>query len=152
MFSSNGAFTSESAWSGSGGGCSSVEGAIAAQKNFVPSSCRNRATPDAAMDGGSAGAVQTYVSLEGGWYAVWGTSLSAQLLAGVVAIANGERTSSLASALSDIYADASGALYTNDFRDITSGTTGAGKGWDFVSGLGSPVVNSLIPNYLVKQY
>src|SRR6202521_1793099 len=38
---SNGTLVSETAWSGSGGGCSSVEPAISAQTGFVPSSCNN---------------------------------------------------------------------------------------------------------------
>jgi hypothetical protein len=52
--------------------------------------------------------------------------------------------------LSDLYSDAAGAPYStpyiSNFRDITSGTAGnfsAGPGWDFVTGLGSPLLNSL---------
>ena len=153
----NGSVASETAWNGSGGGCSAIESAIPAQKGFVPSTCRNRAVPDVAIDGGSVSAVPVLVSDQGGWYDVWGTSLAVQLWAGVVAIANGERTSPLTMTLSGLYTDAAGApgsaLYLDNFRDITSGTAGrfsAGRGWDFVTGLGSPLANSLVPGYLTK--
>jgi hypothetical protein len=41
-----------------------------------------------------------------------------------------------------------GATYATDFRDITSGSKGtcsAGPGYDFVTGLGSPLANNLAP-------
>ena len=87
---SNGTLVSETAWSGSGGGCSSVEPAIAAQTGFVPSSCKNRAAPDVSMDGGGLSPVYVYISGQGGWYAFYGTSLSVQLWAGVTALANAQ--------------------------------------------------------------
>jgi len=155
---SNGTVASETAWSGSGGGCSSVEPAIPAQKGFVPSNCNRRATPDVAMDGGGSSPVFVYISLQGGWYAVYGTSLSVQLWAGVIAIADGLRSTPLKASLSDLYADAAGApssaLYIDNYRDIVSGGTrkfSSTPGWDFVTGLGSPLVNSLVPSYLVGQ-
>ncbi|HEV2173476.1 MAG TPA: S53 family peptidase [Nitrospira sp.] len=157
---SNNTVNSETAWSGSGGGCSAVEPAISSQTGFVPSSCTHRATPDVAMDGGNQSPVYVYISLQGGWYSVYGTSLSVQLWAGVVAIANGLRGSStpLAAALNDLYVDAAGApsslAYIDNYRDITSGKAGsfsAGSGWDFITGLGSPKVDSLVPSYLIKS-
>jgi len=155
---SNGTVAFETGWSGSGGGCSAVEPAIAAQAGFVPTTCRNRATPDVAMDGGSGSPVYVYISDQGGWYAVYGTSLSVQLWAGVTALANGLRSTPLNGTLGDLYADAAGAptsaLYIDNYRDITSGQAGsfsAAPGWDFVTGLGSPLVSSLVPLYLAKQ-
>jgi uncharacterized membrane protein len=156
---SNGSVASETAWSGSGGGCSTQEPALPAQSGFVPpSSCTNRATPDVAMDGGSTSPVYVLISDQGGWYAVYGTSLSVQLWGGVIALANGLRSTPLNGTLADLYTDAAGApssaLYFDNYRDITSGTAGsfsAGAGWDMVTGLGSPLVNSLVPSYLVNQ-
>jgi uncharacterized repeat protein (TIGR01451 family) len=154
----NGALVSETAWSGSGGGCSSVEPAIAAQTGFVPSSCRKRAIPDVSMDGGAISPVSVLISGQGGWYSVFGTSLSVQLWAGVVAIANGLHGSPLTGILNALYTDAAGAPssmpYTNNYRDSTAGSAGsfsAGPGWDFITGVGSPLVSSLVPSYLVKQ-
>jgi subtilase family serine protease len=137
----------ETAWSGSGGGCSSVEAALTEQKGFVPTTCTRRGVPDVSMDGGGSSAVAVQVSLQGGWYDVYGTSLAVQLYAGVVGIANSGRTTHLSSTLVDLYTAAKSS-YLTDFRDITSGTAGrftAGTGWDFVTGLGSPLANALIP-------
>ncbi len=150
---SNGTLVSETAWSGSGGGCSSVEPAIAAQTGFVPPSCRNRATPDVSIDGGGLSPVYVLISGQGGWYAVYGTSLSVQLWAGVTALANARHGAPLNGVQSALYAEAAGAPsatpYTSNYRDITSGSAGsfsAGPGWDFVTGLGSPLVNALVPS------
>jgi subtilase family serine protease len=148
---SNGTLASETAWSGSGGGCSSVEPAMAAQTGLVPSSCKNRATPDVSIDGGGLSPVYVLISKQGGWYSVYGTSLSVQLWAGVTALANALHGASLNGVQSALYADAAGAPssapYTSNYRDITSGSAGsfsAGPGWDFVTGLGSPLVNTLV--------
>jgi hypothetical protein len=150
---SNGTLVSETGWSGSGGGCSSVEGAITAQAGFVPSSCKNRATPDVSMDGGGVSPVYVLISGQGGWYSVYGTSLSVQLWAGVTALANALHGSGLNGVENALYSDAAGAPssapYTNNYRDITSGSAGsfsAGPAWDFVTGLGSPLVNALVPS------
>jgi subtilase family serine protease len=132
----------ETAWSGSGGGCSLYEASLAAQNGFVPSTCKKRASPDVSMDGGAASPVAVYISLQGGWYDVWGTSLSVQVYAGIVGLMNGLRSTPLSSTLADLYAAATKDGYPIFFRDITSGTAGsfsAGPGWDFVTGLGSPM-------------
>lgn len=144
---------SETAWNGSGGGCSTQEAALPFQKAFLPATpvCKNRAVPDVAISGGPSSAVSVLVSDQGGWFEVYGTSLAVQLYAGIIGDANATRgTALLSSTLSDLYADAknapNSAPYISNFRDITSGTAGsfsAGPGWDFVTGLGSPLVNSL---------
>jgi len=68
------------------------------------------------------------------------------------------RSAPLDGTLADLYADAAGipssAPYTANYRDITSGQAGsfsAGPAWDFITGLGSPLVNSLVPSYLATQ-
>jgi subtilase family serine protease len=149
----NGSVASETAWNGSGGGCSTIEPAIAAQSGFVPLPCLHRATPDVAMDGGNLSPVSVYISDQGGWFSVYGTSLAVQLWAAVMATANGVSSAPLNSVLSDLYTAAAGApssaLYADNYRDITSGTAGnfsAGLGWDFITGLGTPLVNSLVPS------
>jgi subtilase family serine protease len=154
----------ETAWNGSGGGCSSIEAALSFQKSFLPVSpvCHGRGVPDVSMSGGDVSAVAVQVSLQGGWFEVYGTSLSVQLFAGVTAIANGLRATPLNGTLADLYADAVGAPtgtpYISNYRDITgyysgerSGVFPAVKGWDFVTGLGSPLVNSLVDGYLLHQ-
>jgi len=154
----------ETAWNGSGGGCSTVETALAFQKSFLPATpvCKDRAVPDVAMSGGDVSAVAVMVSKQGGWYEAYGTSLAVQLFAGVVAIANGLRSTPLSIALSDLYTDAAGSptsvLYFDNYRDITAylssespGPFAVGKSWDFVTGLGAPLANSLLYGYLAKQ-
>ncbi len=148
----------ETAWSGTGGGCSAFEAKPAFQSTFVPSNCARRGVPDAAMNGGSASAVAVYVSMQGGWYGVYGTSLAVQLYAGFIGTVNGMRGRPLTSALSNVYAAAAGAPtssgYLSDFRDVTSGTAGsfsAGPGWDFTTGLGSPLAGSLAPYLVTRQ-
>jgi len=149
---------SETAWNGSGGGCSAYEQAISPQTGLIPATCAKRATPDVSMNGGSSSPVYTYISGQGGWFSVYGTSLSVQLWGGVIALANGVRSAPLDGTLADLYADAAGiplsAPYTANYRDITSGQAGsfsAGPAWDFITGLGSPFVNSLVPSYLATQ-
>jgi subtilase family serine protease len=148
---------SETAWSGSGGGCSLYEAKIAAQTGFVPTTCKNRAVPDVSMDGGTP--VSVYISDQGGWGGVYGTSLAVQIYAAFIATVNGIRGSShpLTSALSDLYSAAAGAPtsagYLSDFRDITSGKAGsfsAGPGWDYTTGLGSPLAGALAPTLVSK--
>jgi subtilase family serine protease len=142
----------ETAWSGSGGGCSVFEASLAAQSGFVPSTCKRRAVPDVSMDGGNLSPVAVYISMQGGWYEVWGTSLSVQLCAGVIGLANSARATPLVSALTDLYAAAANDGYAYFFRDVTSGTAGkftAATKWDFVTGLGTPLANHLVP-YLIS--
>jgi len=150
---------SETAWNGSGGGCSTQEPIDSYQSGYVPTSCQKRGVPDVAASGGPSSAVPVLVSKQGGWYDVYGTSLACPIWAGVIGIADGQRLASgkasLALTQKDLYADASGAPastpYLTDYRDILSGTAGshsAGPGWDFVTGLGSPLANGLLPGLL----
>ncbi len=154
----------ETAWNGSGGGCSTIEAALSFQKSFLPATpvCRGRGVPDVSMSGGDVSAVAVQVSLQGGWFEVYGTSLSVQLFAGVIADANALRATPLNGTLADLYTDAAGAPtgppYISNYRDVTayfpserSGGFPVGKGWDFVTGLGAPLVNSLLYGYLLHQ-
>jgi subtilase family serine protease len=134
----------ETAWSGSGGGCSS-------EKETEPA-CAFRGVPDVAAAAGPNSAVAVYISKQGGWFEVYGTSLAAPMWAAMVGIADGLRkTDGKAflnnSTLAELYA-AYSYSYTANYNDITSGTAGnnkAGVGWDFVTGLGSPKANDLVP-------
>lgn len=156
------AIVSETAWgtastgrrgmSGSGGGCSTREFQPSYQLAVLPFSpaCARRAIPDIAMAGGNASAVSVYVSMQGGWFGVYGTSLSAPMWAGLVAVADAMRGSagSLNAVAADLYA--AGAGYFNDVTVGNAGSFAAGPGWDFITGLGSPRASMLIP-YLVQR-
>jgi subtilase family serine protease len=134
-FTSSNALASETAWSGSGGGCSSYERATSAQSSFSQYSALgcggNRAVPDAALDADPNSGVAVYDSTpyEGstGWWTVGGTSLATPMFA-AEASAQGLTVSS-----STVYGS------QIPFRDILTGSNGfsAGPGLDLVTGRGS---------------
>jgi subtilase family serine protease len=124
----------ETAWTDGGSGCSSYEAKPAWQHD---KSCANRTVTDLAADADPATGAAVYDSTvyEGkrGWFVLGGTSLSAPLLAGMMALSGGTNSAA-------IYAHPSG-LY-----DVTSGSNGscgsylckARSGYDGPTGLGSP--------------
>lgn len=131
-----GVFSSETGWSGSGGGCSQYEFATSAQLNFsgyAQVNCAGkRATPDVSLDADIASGVSVYDSVryhgQKGWWAVGGTSASSPMWA--ARAANAGTT-----------VDATYVYATNNinFRDITSGNNGSPclVGYDLVTGRGS---------------
>ncbi len=147
----------ETGWSGSGGGCSAVTPALSFQKPLVPTACKKRAVPDISMDADPNSGVLVRDVLNGGWYRVGGTSLACPMTAAVVGIANGLRAAAskqpLNNTLKHLYDFGLSGTY---YRDITSGKAGvwpfvwnSGVGFDFVTGLGAPKANALVP-YLVS--
>ena len=147
----------ETGWSGSGGGCSAYTPSLAFQKPLVPTICKRRAVPDISMDADPNSGVLVRVSLQGGYYRVGGTSLACPMMAAVVGIANGVRQTggklALSNTLQHLYDNGLSPTYV---RDITVGKAGlwpfvwnSTVGFDFVTGLGVPVANNLVP-YLVS--
>jgi len=110
----------------------------------VPSSPQMRGDPDVAADAGTAVEI-----IEGGGAAgVLGTSVATPLWAGVAAIADQYAGGPLGFLDPQLYTLLRSASYTTDFHDITSGNNGAysaGTGWDPVTGVGTPIVGSLVP-------
>jgi subtilase family serine protease len=153
---SNGNRTSETAWSGSGGGISSVYSEPAYQSGWQTSN--RRGVPDVSFLADPNTGVLVYDSVNGGWFVVGGTSASAPQWAALVALANQLRVNSglatLGSFNSLIYPLAKGsttvpyAVNPAYFYDVSQGNNGgydAGPPYDFVTGLGSPVANALVP-------
>jgi subtilase family serine protease len=149
---SNGTWKSESVWNNiygrTGGGPSSIEARPSWQNGFNTNS--HRGTPDVALDADPVTGVSVYDSYgAGGWLnGVGGTSLSAPIWAGIIALANQGRANSGKGNLTNMPADIYN-LSSNDFHDITSGGNGKYKattGWDFVSGRGTPKANLLVPD------
>jgi hypothetical protein len=148
-------YSSETGWSGSGGGISEYEAKPTYQDDVATESSTNRTAPDVAMDANPSTGVAVYDSYNNGttdpWYTVGGTSMAAPIWAGIVTIADQGRA-----AAGEAVLDSSGLLNliysasTSDFHDITSGNNGyaAGTGYDLVTGRGTPIANLLIP-YLV---
>jgi subtilase family serine protease len=132
---SGGNFTSETGWSGGGGGCSVYENATSAQSGFggyAQVNCGGkRATPDVSLDADPASGVSVYDSTryqgQQGWFTVGGTSASSPMWAARSAVAGVTVNSAY--------------VYGNSitYRDITSGNNGASclVGFDLCSGRGS---------------
>jgi kumamolisin len=136
----NGAFTSETGWSGSGGGPSKYEGRPSYQDAISAIVGSARGVPDFSFDADPNSGVSVYdsTSCQGasGWLVFGGTSVSSPSLAGIVNLANGKAASS-GDELTMIYLN---RATSTDFRDILTGTAGsftAVPGWDFVTGVGS---------------
>lgn len=128
----------ESAWSGSGSGCSAYEAKPSWQ---VDAGCSRRTIADvsAAADPGTGanptGAAVYDTTGEPGWLVIGGTSLAAPLIAGLAA--------------NTAHGADPGRLYAHaqQFHDITTGNNGtcsptylcvAGPGYDGPTGLGTP--------------
>jgi subtilase family serine protease len=132
---SGGNFTSETGWSGGGGGCSAYETATAAQSAFSQYAQVNcagkRATPDVSLDADPASGVSVYDTTryqgQAGWFTVGGTSASAPMWAARSAVAG--------TVVNSAYVYGNAITY----RDITSGNNGASclVGFDLCTGRGS---------------
>ena len=129
----------ETAWSGSGSGCSTLNGAPVGQSSTV-TGCTGRALADVSADADPYTGLMVYgpstSSTNSSWQQWGGTSLAAPIVASVFALAGKP------------------AGYSNDmlyqaqatgFYDITTGSNGtcttwctAKTGWDGPTGLGTP--------------
>ncbi|MFL6059940.1 MAG: hypothetical protein ACJ72E_01820 [Marmoricola sp.] len=133
---------SESAWSGAGSGCSTVNTALAGAGAFG-TGCSKRAIADvsAAADPANGGMAVYYPTStrSSTWAQVGGTSESSPIIASVFALAGGVPAGVQANSLP--YA------HSSSLRDIVSGSNGscsttqwctARSGWDGPTGLGVP--------------
>lgn len=148
-------FTSESAWSSSGGGASAYEtipgyqsgygGAVYGASTITALTGGYRGIPDVSFDADPSTGVSVYDSTayrgQTGWFTLGGTSVGAPNWAGILAAG----ASAGATTLQGDPAIYSGGYLTN-LRDIITGTNGncgvdctAGTGYDLVTGLGSPI-------------
>ncbi|HYS29068.1 MAG TPA: S53 family peptidase [Candidatus Limnocylindria bacterium] len=143
----------ETAWIGSSGGISAVEAEPGYQSAYpIPPTSGRRGVPDVSYDANPVTGVAVFDSTgAAGWVPVGGTSLGAPQWSALVALADAGRRSPLSSAVltdSPFYRAALASAY----RDITAGANGpcgtlctAGPGYDFVTGLGSPLAGLLVP-------
>ncbi len=147
-------FSSETTWSGSGGGASTVEPIPGYQSNYTGPvygastigalAGGQRGIPDVSFDANPSTGVSVYDSTlyqgQSGWFTLGGTSVGAPDWAGILAAG----AAAGKTALQGDRAVYSGGYSTN-LRDITSGSDGscstcsAGPGYDLVTGLGSPI-------------
>ena len=152
------AWSSETGWSDSSGGPSVYESQPSYQTGVVTQQSTARAAPDVAYDADPNTGVAVYDSVpyEGttyGWVEVGGTSEGAPQWSALVAIADQGRAAAGESALNTSSPQqVMTLLYENpgDFHDITSGSSAgkpkysAGPGYDYVTGLGSPMANLVV--------
>jgi subtilase family serine protease len=141
---SNGSLISEEAWSGSGGGISKYIAEPAWQQSYgINNSTGKRAIPDVSYNADPDSGYPVYDSYghtkANSWLIVGGTSAGTPQWAAIQAI--GKSTDA-----AKLYSNAKSKSANQYFRDITSGSNGsckilcaAGTGYDFVTGLGSPL-------------
>jgi subtilase family serine protease len=143
-------YQGESGWWGSGGGYGVYEGEPDFQTKTLGVT-NARTTPDVAFDADPNSGVAIYDSFQQSqpWIEVGGTSLGSPSWAGIIALADQQRGSSLGTyqVESTLYNALNTSNYSNVFHDITSGNNGypAGPGYDLITGLGSPIANNLVP-------
>ena len=139
---------SETGWTGSGGGLSNL---------FLPPSYQaslgapTRVVPDVAADADPATGV--VIVLNGRQLTIGGTSASSPIWAGFASLINQARIAAHKKPLGQLNPRIYGLLGSNNFHDDIGGCNGdycAVKGYDLVTGLGSPVMNKLLPT-LVAQ-
>ena len=133
-------YLSESAWNGSGSGCSKYEAQSSWQTALHLSGCTKRMIADVSADADPNTGAAVYDSVpyngKSGWFQVGGTSLSAPLIAGVYALSGNVNPP---------------APYgnTSNLRDVKTGNNGrcsrtapylctASVGYDGPTGLGTP--------------
>jgi subtilase family serine protease len=151
---SKGDYGSEHSWPDSGGGLSAFSYALAIQTAFTPQNpTGKRGIPDVAYNADPNTGIAVYSSLLGGWAQVGGTSVGAPHWSALIAIVNSMRLASGKPRLSGANVALYLAAYSGGFNDILSGprngTCGelcqVGPGYDYVTGLGSPKAQVLIP-------
>jgi kumamolisin len=137
-------FSSETAWSGSGGGISAFEPRPQYQNSIQSIVGTKRGVPDISLIADPNTGVACY-DLDDtpplNWFQVGGTSVSSPALAGIINAA-GNFSSSSFHELRVVYREFNNAnQYAKAFRDITVGSNGhsAMVGWDEVTGIGSTI-------------
>lgn len=141
---SNGNLIGEEGWYGSGGGVSTYEFEPYYQKKYGIKST-GRCVPDISIVANPGVSIYNSTTADGfvpGWDVVGGTSIGAPICAAIIALANQNRSISISDGHRELYQLAS-KCYESYYRDITSGSN-AHTGYDFVTGLGSPLANKLI--------
>ncbi len=166
----NGAAFQETAWNSNGGasgGGFSMFFPTPSYQQPLPASVQSqlnnrRGVPDVSGDADPSTGLAIYSS-DGGWTLGGGTSASAPLWAAFMAIGNQMAGHSLGFINPTLYKLAASSAYTRDFNDITTGDNSvkhdgvqvkgypAVTGWDPVTGLGTPVLDKLLPDLIASM-
>ena len=146
---SDNTYSSESAWSGSGGGLSAVFAKPSWQTGpGVQNQYSNgkRQVPDVATDADPTTGISIYTTYNGqtGWFEVGGTSAAAPSWAAFAALYNEDASANSRSRLGFanpvLYTLASGSQTFPAFHDVTTGNNqyySATSGWDYPTGWGT---------------
>ena len=165
----NGTTIQEKVWNSnggsSGGGFSDFFTEPSFQKTLpasVQSQLKNRrGVPDVAGDADPLTGMAFYQ--DGAWSLAGGTSASAPLWAGVIAIANQMAGHPLGFINPGLYKLSQSSNYAQDFHDITNGNNSvnykgvtvpgysAVPGWDPTTGLGTPNAEKLLPDLIAAM-
>lgn len=135
-------FSTETAWTGSGGGVSIYESEPDYQVSYsIPKAQKMRAIPDVSYNADPTSGFSVYKSTgkSGKWYTLGGTSAGAPQWAAIKSLG-------LSADNAKFYTAKASANNAKFFRDIKSGTNGtcsyyceARKHYDYLTGLGSPL-------------
>jgi subtilase family serine protease len=168
----NGTGFQETAWNSNGeaasGGGLSIFFPTPSFQMTLPTSVQTllnnrRGVPDIAGDADPSTGLAFYIS-SGGWNLAGGTSASAPLWAAFMAIANQMAGHPLGFINPTLYKLAVSSSYTQDFNDITTGNNSikndqvhvqgypAVTGWDPVTGLGTPILDKLLPDLIAAMH
>ena len=149
LVNGSGGYSSESAWSGSGGGytAGTTEPSYQTTANITDSFVE-LGKPDVSAVADPSTGVWVFDKSSGGWLVVGGTSVACPIWAGYVADVNSWRAANSFAALGSVNsflyltiygANGSASNYALTMHDVTTGSNGwsAGTGWDAATGLGS---------------
>ncbi|HEY3752554.1 MAG TPA: protease pro-enzyme activation domain-containing protein [Pseudonocardiaceae bacterium] len=139
-----GVYSSERAWSGSGGGVS----IRVARPSYQPGTGTMRTVPDVSADADPNTGFSIFSA--GTWTEFGGTSCAAPEWSGFTALFNQRAAAAgkanLGFANPALYPILSGANYASSFHDVKTGSNGdftATTGYDDVTGIGSPIADGL---------
>jgi subtilase family serine protease len=154
----DGQYQSESAWTATGGGFSTIYRRPGYQAPFHDNN-KQRGVPDVAYDADTAhsGVIVVWSAFAPtGTFQYWrfgGTSVGSPQWAGIIALADQKGGHRLGAINTLLYHIGKSDSYGRAFHDITSGNNSFGgvtgfaavAGWDAATGLGTPDVANLIP-------
>jgi N-acetylneuraminic acid mutarotase len=147
----SGTYGSERAWNNTGGAISQAFDEPDWQRGRGVPQNGHRNNSDLSLNAGPLHPY--YLYFNGQWFAANGTSAVAPILAGLFAIAVGEKGGRLGQSNKLIYDDVNAGNYDSDFHDVTTGCNGklpdgsnscAKADWDHPTGWGSIRANSFL--------
>jgi kumamolisin len=137
---SGGNFTKQIAWFDGGGGLSTMEPIPSFQSAIASIVGTKRGVPDVSLIAGTNTAIYNTGggTCGNGWLTVQGTSIAAPVFAGIVNNAGTGNASSNAEN-TEIYSNLGDSAVWTDITTGNCGTHAGSAGWDFCTGVGSPV-------------